>query len=122
MANKNETKQMDNQEQLNRKDFIAGALIGGIVGAVTALLLAPKSGKELRNDLSGQVEALKGKTDHLRIAVTQKGNELASATKDKSILLKDFAVEKGNQLVGSIKDKSKVENKVEEDTYEEEFI
>lgn len=34
------------------KGFIFGALIGGAVGAITALLLAPKSGEELRKDLA----------------------------------------------------------------------
>ena len=34
------------------KGMLAGTLIGGIAGAVTALLLAPKSGKELRQDIA----------------------------------------------------------------------
>lgn len=34
------------------RGFIFGALIGGAVGAITALLLAPKSGEELRKDLA----------------------------------------------------------------------
>jgi gas vesicle protein len=33
------------------KTFLLGALIGGAVGAVTALLFAPKSGRELRRDI-----------------------------------------------------------------------
>ncbi len=34
------------------KSFILGALIGGTIGAITALLFAPKSGKELRRDIT----------------------------------------------------------------------
>jgi len=34
------------------KGFFAGTLLGGIAGAVTALLLAPKSGRELRQDIA----------------------------------------------------------------------
>lgn len=34
------------------KGFLFGALIGGFAGAVTALLFAPKSGKELRADIA----------------------------------------------------------------------
>ncbi|WP_193394523.1 YtxH domain-containing protein, partial [Paenibacillus sp. A3] len=30
------------------KDLLVGAVIGGVLGAVTALLFAPKSGRELR--------------------------------------------------------------------------
>ena len=33
------------------KSFLLGALIGGAVGAITALLFAPKSGRELRRDI-----------------------------------------------------------------------
>ena len=36
--------------------FFLGAVIGGTAAAVAALLLAPKSGKELRDDLSNQTE------------------------------------------------------------------
>lgn len=129
MAN-NEVKQLEEQYEGKSKDFIIGAIIGGAVGALTALLLAPKSGKELRNDLADQVETIKGKTDHLRIAVTQKGNDLAATTKEKTIQLKDLAVDKGSQLVGTVKDKAeKLQNKVEneekeekDESYDEEFI
>lgn len=34
------------------KGFLLGALAGGIIGSVTALLFAPKAGKELRQDIS----------------------------------------------------------------------
>jgi len=34
------------------KGFVVGAFIGGAVGAITALLLAPKSGEELRKDIA----------------------------------------------------------------------
>lgn len=34
------------------KGFFLGALVGGAVGAVTALLFAPKSGRELRRDIA----------------------------------------------------------------------
>jgi gas vesicle protein len=36
------------------RGFIIGAIVGGISGAITALLLAPKSGVELRKDISDQ--------------------------------------------------------------------
>ncbi|UVI28224.1 YtxH domain-containing protein [Paenibacillus spongiae] len=41
MANRNST-----------KSFLFGALAGGIIGSVTALLLAPKPGRELRQDIA----------------------------------------------------------------------
>jgi len=34
------------------KVFFIGAIVGGVIGSVSALLFAPKSGKELRQDIS----------------------------------------------------------------------
>ena len=38
------------------KGLLVGFFIGGVVGAVTALLLAPKSGRELRDDLRSKAD------------------------------------------------------------------
>ena len=43
---------MGKKENNYWKGFFAGTLLGGIAGAVTALLLAPKSGRELRQDIA----------------------------------------------------------------------
>ncbi|MBJ6361340.1 YtxH domain-containing protein [Paenibacillus sp. GCM10012307] len=39
------------QANIGSSSYIKGAIIGGIIGAAAALLLAPKSGRELRQDL-----------------------------------------------------------------------
>ncbi len=36
--------------------FLAGMMCGAVVGAVSALLLAPSSGLELREDVRGRVD------------------------------------------------------------------
>jgi gas vesicle protein len=53
--------------------FFTGLLIGGIVGGLASLLLAPKSGKELRADIkeTGE-EALTGRRNFL-ISKKEKG-------------------------------------------------
>jgi len=43
---------MSKTEESYTKGFVMGALIGGTVGAITALLLAPKPGSELRKDIA----------------------------------------------------------------------
>lgn len=53
------------------KGFLFGALAGGIVGSITALLLAPKPGKELRQDISTQAQKVGDKT--MKVA-SQVGN------------------------------------------------
>ncbi|GIV54201.1 MAG: hypothetical protein KatS3mg039_0719 [Candidatus Kapaibacterium sp.] len=40
------------------RGFLTGALIGGMAGAITALLLAPKSGRELRRDIAERTSEL----------------------------------------------------------------
>lgn len=44
------------------KTFLWGALTGTVTGAVSALLLAPKSGKELRQDISETAHKVGDKT------------------------------------------------------------
>lgn len=57
---------MNSQNEYS-KGFIIGALIGGVAGALTALLLAPKSGTELRKDIADTSSDLYGKaTDYFK--------------------------------------------------------
>lgn len=69
--------------------FLTGALIGGVAAAAAALLLTPKSGKEMREDLSDQANEFKnraiengedGKPDYTGQAV-----ELMNALKEKAV-------------------------------------
>jgi gas vesicle protein len=96
----------DIEEKNSSKDFFVGAIICGVVGAAAALLLAPKTGKELRNDLSGQMDSLMNKTDQWREVAGQKSNQFAAAAMEKTGQMKDMALEKGNQLVGVVKEKT----------------
>ena len=63
-------------------NFLAGALCGALVGAVTALLLAPSSGEELQTRIGDQMRSM---SDEIRAAyenrVAQLEAELASLRK-----------------------------------------
>lgn len=59
---------MTNQNR-QAKDFLIGAAVGGVLGTVTALLTAPKSGKRLRQDLSDVYEDLTDKTNDMACQV-----------------------------------------------------
>lgn len=39
---------------MNTKSVLLGVLIGGITSAATALILAPKSGREIRQDIASK--------------------------------------------------------------------
>ncbi len=47
--------------------FMAGALCGGMVGAVAALLLAPMAGKELRERVMVDVDHLVGEVQQAAV-------------------------------------------------------
>ncbi|RJE89771.1 YtxH domain-containing protein [Paenibacillus sp. 1011MAR3C5] len=44
------------------KGFLLGAIAGGVIGSITALLFAPKAGKELRQDISTGAQKVGGTT------------------------------------------------------------
>ncbi|MBL7998556.1 MAG: YtxH domain-containing protein [Candidatus Kapabacteria bacterium] len=66
---------MNNNESNYMRGFVMGAVIGGAVGAVAALLLAPKSGKELRQDLADRSNDIYDKAQQM-INRDQLGEEL----------------------------------------------
>lgn len=88
MSNEN-----NNNQNINSKDFIIGALVGGIVGAASALMMAPKSGKELRSDINEQAGALKDKS-----------SEWSEMAKDKSSNIARTVSEQSTQVAGKVKE------------------
>lgn len=103
------TNERNNQEkskrddQINAKDFLIGALLGGIVGAATALFFAPKSGRELVNDINNQAMSLKEKSGQFRETALTKGSELASVVKGKSIELSDVVSRQSSEMYNKVK-------------------
>lgn len=62
--------------QKNGKDLLTGALLGGLIGGVAGLLIAPKSGKELREDLSDNYCKLSRTAQNFTDQVREKGRYL----------------------------------------------
>lgn len=91
----NKTNNTKRDEGMSSSNFVLGALVGGIVGAATALFLAPKSGKELRGDLSEQSSAL-----------MEKGNAFKQTATEKGSAWKQTAQEKGTEWISVAKEKS----------------
>ncbi len=98
-----ESVQEHGDNHINAKDFLIGTLVGGIVGALTALFLAPKSGKELRGDFNDQAYLLRGKTDHLRETAFEKSSELTSTVIDKTSAISKKVSEQSAGLVNKVK-------------------
>ena len=61
--------------------FLLGALIGGTAAAVTALLFAPKSGKELREDLAKEAGRYKEQLSEYGESAVAKGAQSPAGSK-----------------------------------------
>jgi gas vesicle protein len=64
------------------KGFVTGAVVGSLLGAVTALLFAPKPGKELRADITEQAKVVGEKTGDIASTVKTHATELVDKVKD----------------------------------------
>ncbi|WP_440961942.1 YtxH domain-containing protein [Paenibacillus nitricinens] len=88
------------------KGLLWGALVGSVVGSVTALLFAPKPGKELRKDIAEGTAA-----------GIEKVQGIAVQAGDKSVELYDKAKDSIGHVVHEVREWSKsCSNAVEEDT------
>ncbi len=83
------------------KGLLIGFLAGGVAGAIAALLLAPKSGKELRAEIKRKTsDFAEGAADYLQGA-RAKGEELVNEGRERSEQLVADAKEQAEHLMGS---------------------
>ena len=78
--------------------FLLGALIGGGAAAITALLLAPESGKELRARLAKQLDDVLDSTADYNDQVVDKADDLKKIAQAKAIQLTKQSEEIANLL------------------------
>ncbi len=64
-----------------RDKFIAGTIVGGAVGSILAIMFAPKSGKETREDI-------KASSQKLYAQGSQFGNKLKSSANSLMNMIK----------------------------------
>jgi gas vesicle protein len=83
------------EQETNTKNpggFFAGLFLGGVAGAVTALLLAPRSGEETRQQLQEQARKLTDQTtatvEDVFSQVRAKTGEVKATVSDKARELK----------------------------------
>lgn len=100
----------ENSSKSSSKDFVIGAIVGGVIGAAAALFLAPKAGKDLRNDVIVQAGTLKEKSSGLTsqakekaTVLKEKGTELASQAKEKSSQISKKVQEQAGPVVDKVK-------------------
>lgn len=90
---KTHTREFENMEHTARsaKPVLKGLLVGGVIGAATALLFAPRSGEETR-------ASIRDKAIDLRDRTTESVKDTVSQAKSRAYELKDDVWEKAEEL------------------------
>ncbi|MGU3470602.1 YtxH domain-containing protein [Paenibacillus sp. D51F] len=83
--------------------FAWGAIAGGIVGSVTALLLAPKSGRELRSDIGEYAVKAADTAVEIGEIIGDKAAAAARQTAAGATALKEKAIQTVDTLASGIK-------------------
>ena len=102
MGNDYEYRGRDSGDNVSSK--LAFLLIGGGIGAILALLFAPKSGEELRNDIA---DATRKGIDRSREAATQLGNragEYYEATRERATEFYGTAAERAAEAAATARE------------------
>ena len=81
-------------------------LIGGGIGAILALLFAPKSGTELRGDIADATRKGLEKGKETASLVGEKANEYYEVSRDKAGELYSTATDKAGELYSTATDKA----------------
>lgn len=81
-------------------------LVGGGIGAILALLFAPKSGEELRGDIADATRKGVEKGKETAALVGEKAGEYYEVTRDRAGELASSAQDKASELYSSAQDKA----------------
>jgi gas vesicle protein len=95
-------------ESRHTGDFVAGLVVGALVGAAAALLFAPQSGEQTRAKIREKGIELQERADELSVEAHRRAADLQAAAKDKAEGLSTQAREKAAGL------QTKVEQVVDE--------
>ncbi len=69
--------------------FIAGFIVGGAIGAIAGILLAPKSGEETRQMLSDSAKDMIKKADETAKQIQSKAEDAVTELQKKGEEIKD---------------------------------
>jgi gas vesicle protein len=81
------------------KGLVIGVLAGGAVGALIALLYAPKSGRELRADIKEKADDFMDGAEEYLSAAKSRAGEIVSEAKKRSDQLITDAKRKADTLI-----------------------
>jgi gas vesicle protein len=85
------------------KSFLFGAVAGGVLGSVTALLLAPKSGRELRKDITEGAHHVGERTVHIAGQVGETTTRIAKQVGGGAANLAGKARDTAGSMIGGVR-------------------
>jgi gas vesicle protein len=83
--------------------FLMGFVVGGVAGAVAALLLAPQSGEETRSLIKDKSIELRDQAAQQADLIAKRAGEVAADAKTRGMEFVDTAKKSGQGLVDSAK-------------------
>ncbi len=92
---------MENERSDISKGLFLGFLAGGIVGAVVALLYAPKPGRELRRDIRERKDKLVDKAGELLAGGQQAAEEFMNAERDRAKQVMSQAKDRAQSILAN---------------------
>ncbi len=94
------------REESSAANKLTYLLIGGGIGAVLALLFAPKSGEELRADISDATRKGLEKSKETAAQLQERAGEYYEVTRDKAGELYSTAQDKAGEIYSTAQDKA----------------
>lgn len=88
--------------ETRRSGLMKGIVIGGAVGVVSSLLLAPKSGAQLRRELSNRCRSALEKTQDFAATIRDKGKKVATDVSDHTSELIEQAKDAKQQVADTL--------------------
>lgn len=87
-------------------EFIAGFLVGALVGAAAALLLAPQSGEQTRTLIRERGLELGQRADELSVEARRRAEELQAEARDRAKQVQAEARERAKQVQSQAKERA----------------
>jgi len=103
-----------NNNQNHSKDFLIGAAVGTVIGGITALLVAPQKGEDLRQDIKEAYDDFSEKTQEFTEDIANRGRALANSFGSQVNELAEEAedaYDSANRAISSAKKRGKKELK-----------
>lgn len=69
--------------------FVTGLIVGGLSGAATALLLAPRSGEDSRREIRGRSQAIQNKLSDAGDGLRLRAEETAQSTLERALEIQE---------------------------------